>query len=174
MKSIQLYVAILFMAALVLSEACTVYSRIWLADWSSSNVTSASERDMYLGVYGGLGLAQALLALSSSLLLASGSIRASRHLHGSLLNTIMHAPMAFFETTPLGRVVNRFSKDLYTIDDMVPRSMSMFLRTFLNIVSTMFAISFATPIILVVIVPLGVVYVLIQVSFSRQVVQLSL
>ena len=163
MKSIKVFVAVVILLSICLSQAAQVYSRIWLAEWSSANVTSNKQRDMYLGVYGGIGLIQALLVLLSSMLIATGSMIASRSLHGNMLENVMRAPMSFFETTPLGRIVNRFSKDLYTIDDMVPQSMSMFLRTFLNVVSTLFAISFATPLFLTVIVPLGIVYIVFQV-----------
>ena len=38
-----------------------------------------------------------------------------------LLRAVLFAPMAFFDTTPLGRVINRFSKDIYTIDEQIPQ-----------------------------------------------------
>lgn len=120
---------------------------------------------MYLGVYGALGFAQALSTLISSLCLAVGSKIASRNLHQSVLVNVMHSPMSFFETTPLGRIVNRFSKDISTIDDKVPMSLVTFLRTFFSVLGTIVAISFATPIFLVVIVPLGFFYIFIQVMF---------
>lgn len=139
-------------------------SRIWLALWSSDVNTTNDERDIYLGVYGAFGFFQAFFVLVSSIFLAFGSIRASRSLHDSLIINILHSPMSFFETTPIGRIVNRFSKDLYTIDDAIPRSMGMFLRTFLGVMGTLFAISYATPLFLTILIPLGIVYFLIQVS----------
>lgn len=140
-----------------------VGSRIWLAMWSSDSDTSNKKRDLYLAVYGVLGFASALFVLVSSVCLAFGSIRASKYLHDTLLINILHSPMSFFETTPIGRVVNRFSKDLYTIDDAVPRSLGAFLRMLLSVTGTLFAISYATPLFLTVIVPLGFIYVFIQV-----------
>lgn len=149
---------------IVLAEVASVATGIWLARWSSANVTSDSERDMYLGVYGGLGVMQALCVLTSSICLALGSKIASRYLHQSILVNVMHSPMSFFETTPLGRIVNRFSKDISTIDDKVPMSLVQFLRTFFTVLGTIIAISFATPIFLAVIVPLAVVYTFVQVK----------
>ena len=49
--------------------------------------------------------------------MAFGSVKASKTLHDSLVHRIMKAPMSFFDTTPLGRIVNRLSKDIYTIDE---------------------------------------------------------
>ncbi|KAL9964378.1 hypothetical protein ACROYT_G028009 [Oculina patagonica] len=170
-KSVKVSLAVGIVLFIVVAEIASVASGIWLARWSSANVTSDDERDMYLGVYGGLGFLQALSVLISSLCLAVGSKIASRYLHQSILVNVMHSPMSFFETTPLGRIVNRFSKDISTIDDKVPMSLSSFLRTFCGVLGTIVAISFATPIFLAVILPLGLFYLFIQriyVATSRQ------
>jgi len=170
-KSVRVYLAIGIVLFIVVAEIASVASGIWLARWSSANVTSDDERDMYLGVYGGLGFLQALSVLISALCLAVGSKIASRYLHQSILVNVMHSPMSFFETTPLGRIVNRFSKDISTIDDMVPMSLANFLRTFCGVLGTIVAISFATPIFLAVILPLGFFYLFVQrvyVATSRQ------
>ena len=163
-KSVRVYLAIGIVLFIVVAEIASVASGIWLARWSSANVTSDDERDMYLGVYGGLGFLQALSVLISALCLAVGSKIASRYLHQSILLNVMHSPMSFFETTPLGRIVNRFSKDISTIDDMVPMSLANFLRTFCGVLGTIVAISFATPIFLAVILPLGLFYLFVQVK----------
>lgn len=162
-KSVKVYLAVALVLFIVLAEIASVFSGIWLASWSASNVTTSAERDKYLGGYGGLGVTQAFCVLMSSLCLALGSKIASRHLHESILVNVMHLPMSFFESTPLGRIVNRFSKDISTIDDKVPMSLASFLRTFSTVVGTIIAISFATPMFLVVIIPLGALYFFIQV-----------
>ena len=118
---------------------------------------------MFLGVYGGLGVSQAFFVLFASIALALGSKIASRQLHQRMLVNIMHSPMSFFETTPQGRIMNRFSKDISGIDDMVPRTLITFIRTFFGVTGAIFTISFATPIFLAVIVPLGALYIFIQV-----------
>ncbi|XP_015764590.1 PREDICTED: multidrug resistance-associated protein 1-like [Acropora digitifera] len=170
-KSVKVYLAVALVLFIVLAEIASVFSGIWLASWSASNVTTSAERDRYLGGYAGLGVTQAFCVLMSSLCLALGSKIASRHLHRSILVNVMHLPMSFFESTPLGRIVNRFSKDISTIDDKVPMSLASFLRTFCTVVGTIIAISFATPMFLVVIIPLGALYFFIQriyVATSRQ------
>lgn len=149
--------------ALLLAEGFLVASRIWLADWSSTNVTSDHQRDVFIGVYGGLGLAQAVFVLMGSLMLVCGTARASRRLHYNLLITILHAPIAFFETTPLGRVINRFAKDISMIDDGIPKSLLLFSRMFLSAIGTIFVICYATPVFLACAVPIIILYIFIQV-----------
>ena len=67
-------------------------------------------RDLYLAVYGSLGLLQALAAVVASLLLYLSTLAGAKALHSKTLLRLMHCPMAFFDTTPQGRIINRFSK----------------------------------------------------------------
>lgn len=69
-------------------------------------------RGVNLGVYAILGVSQALFVLAGSFTMVIGGIRASRKLHDSMLGNILRSPMSFFDTTPLGRILNRFSKVL--------------------------------------------------------------
>jgi hypothetical protein len=61
-------------------------------------------------VYGSLGLLQALAAVVASLLLYLSTLAGAKALHSKTLLCLMHCPMAFFDTTPQGRIMNRFSK----------------------------------------------------------------
>lgn len=162
-KSLTVPISVCIVLFFIISETSADSSGIWLAKWSSTDVTSDDERDLFVGVYGALGFSQAMFILFASVAMAAGSRVASRYLHQKMLVNIMHSPMSFFETTPQGRIMNRFSKDISGIDDMVPRSLTSFLRTFLSVIGTMFAITFATPIFLAVILPLGALYFFIQV-----------
>ncbi|KAL9964380.1 hypothetical protein ACROYT_G028012 [Oculina patagonica] len=163
-KSMTVCLFVSFFLCLLLAECWSVSARIWLADWSSSstkaNSTAQQTRD--LAIYGGLGFSQAVFVLLACFIQAFGSVMASRRLHRGLLLNILHSPMAFFETTPLGRIVNRFSKDMDTVDTLAPRSFINFLRSTLEMFAVIFIISFATPMFLSVILPLAVLYIFIQ------------
>ena len=52
--------------------------------------------------------------------LAKGSLNASRTIHKNLSQRLMHFPISFFDVTPIGRIVNRFSKDIDTVDEEIP------------------------------------------------------
>lgn len=66
--------------------------------------------------------------------------------------------MAFFDTTPIGRILNRFGKDIDVCDMMLPMSFRYFLMTISQIVTTIIAISITTPIFIAVAIPLFFVY----------------
>ena len=65
-----------------------------------------------MGIYAALGVSLALGFFFMGLIFALITYYASRNLHQGALNRVMHAPMSFFETTPLGRILNRFAKGI--------------------------------------------------------------
>ncbi|XP_074882258.1 ATP-binding cassette sub-family C member 2 isoform X5 [Buteo buteo] len=96
-----------------------VGTNLWLSAWTDDaqhylNQTYPTEqRDLRIGVFGALGVSQALFLLFAIILSARGAMRASRVMHQQLLSNILRAPMSFFDTTPTGRIVNRFAKRFY-------------------------------------------------------------
>ena len=149
-----------------LMQACTVGGGMWLAYWSSTNVTSTAERDKYVGVYGGIGIGQSLFLLLACVTFSFGAMNASVILHNTILVNIIKSPMSFFETTPLGRIMNRFSKDTYILDDLLPRTLIDFAITMFDLLGMMVIISYATPWFLSVLLPLGLLFIFIQVSIG--------
>jgi ABC-type multidrug transport system fused ATPase/permease subunit len=63
-----------------------------------------------MGIYAGLGVSQAIGTFMIGAILAFISFFASQTLHQAALTRVMHSPMSFFDTNPLGRIMNRFSK----------------------------------------------------------------
>lgn len=104
-----------------------------------------------------------IFIFAGTLIRTLGARNASRYLHSIFLANVLRCPMHFFDVTPLGRIVNRFSKDVDTIDDTVPNNANMFLMTLLHVVGTIIVISIGTPLFLSVIVPLLILYYLVQV-----------
>ena len=142
----------------------------------STSLSHVSPSGEDLGVYAAFGFGQALAVVIGSFALAIGAVLASRRIHDKLLRNVMRSPMSFFETTPLGRILNRFSKDIYVIDETIPRSLRSFIFVFLSVVSTLVVITVATPYFLIVIVPLLALYLVVQriyVSTSRQLKRLE-
>ena len=76
--------------------------------------------------------------------------------------------MSFFDTTPSGRILDRFSKDIYTIDKPIPHSVNEFLITIFAIINTIFVISLATPLFMVVILPMIIIYFMFQVRITHE------
>lgn len=82
----------------------------WSTDPEAS--TDIKVRNKYLIVYGVLGLCQSSSVMVATAIAMVATLKAATKLHGKMLSNILRSPMAFFDTTPLGRVLNRFSKDM--------------------------------------------------------------
>lgn len=81
---------------------------MWLSIWSDDPKSSEpAVRDLYLGVYGGLGAGTALAIMIQSLITTIGGLNASSKLHNNMLMNVLRGPMSFFDTNPKGRVLNR-------------------------------------------------------------------
>ncbi|KAI7805399.1 canalicular multispecific organic anion transporter 1 isoform X1 [Triplophysa rosa] len=150
---------------------------LWLSDWTNDAVEYLNTsypshvRDTRIGVFGALGIAQGFLVFLGTILLANGAIDASRILHTRLLSNILRVPMVFYDTTPSGRIVNRFAKDIFTVDEMIPMSFRSWILCLLGVLGTLFVICLATPFFTAVVVPMAVIYYFVQrfyVATSRQ------
>uniref|UniRef100_A0A8C4VJS7 Canalicular multispecific organic anion transporter 1 n=1 Tax=Gopherus evgoodei TaxID=1825980 RepID=A0A8C4VJS7_9SAUR len=130
----------------VAQYAAFMGSNLWLSDWTDDSLRywnqtyPTSQRDMRIGVFGALGTVQAAFLLAGALL--------------QLLSNILRVPMSFFDTTPTGRIVNRFAKDIFTVDETIPMSFRSWLTCFLGIISTLLMICLATPYFALIIIPL--------------------
>lgn len=104
-----------------------------------------------------------LLVMLSAFTMALGGMQAARLLHHSLLHNKMHSPQSFFDTTPSGRILNRFSKDIYVIDEVLAPTILMLFNSLFSSLSTLVVIVVSTPLFAVVIVPLAALYTFVQV-----------
>ena len=85
-------------------------------------------------------------------------------MHARLVRRILRVPMTFFDTTPLGRVMNRCSKDVDTLDTIIPFLVRLFLYMTIPLLAIIVVVSYSTPIFLVVVVPMGCLYIFLQVN----------
>ena len=66
----------------------------------------------YIGIYGAITLLVIPLNIGRTLGFTWGTIRSARNLHNTMFGCVLETPLTFFETNPLGRILNRFASDL--------------------------------------------------------------
>ncbi|KAJ3024988.1 UNVERIFIED_CONTAM: hypothetical protein HDU68_007583 [Siphonaria sp. JEL0065] len=118
--------------------------------WSMSNIYSAfSEPEhkavYYITVYAVLSLLGLLVSVLTRLWVLYGGLLGSRTLHAKLADAVFGAPMRFFEKTPVGRLLNRFTKDMSTIDNECMDSLDSFFRLIIQMASTIALILYVAP-----------------------------
>lgn len=101
----------------VLATLNGLASSIWISYWTSDAPEYEKQPEwFYLVIYAAIAVMLGVLTFIRAYALVRFGARASKNLHANLLNAVLRAPQSFFDTTPLGRIISRFSKDLYSID----------------------------------------------------------
>ncbi|KAK9886060.1 hypothetical protein WA026_014842 [Henosepilachna vigintioctopunctata] len=184
LKSIGIALTVATVILNMVFQAFSVGSNFWLVKWSGDpdlvrpdNTTDVEKRNIYLGVYGALGVGQVLSTFLSSLALFIGTLSAAKLLHELLLSNVMRVPTTtFFDVTPIGRILNRFSKDIDVLDNVLPMTIRGWITCLFGVLGTLFVISYSSPPFMIVILVCGVLYYFIQrfyVETSRQLKRLE-
>ncbi|KAF8667685.1 ABC transporter [Rhizoctonia solani] len=146
----------LLIVAILLTQGATVMSAYWLVYWQE--MKWAYPQGFYMGIYAGLGAAQAISIFAMGALFALMSFYASVSLHRGAMKRLMHAPMSFFDTTPLGRIMNRLTKDIDTIDNTLGDALRMLAGTMSQILGAIILIAILLPWFLIPVVSILFIY----------------
>ena len=121
----------------------------------------------YLTVYALIGVACMLVALFRDLWLFFGSLTASWKIHKRLMESVTRAKFKFFDVTPLGQLMNRFSKDLEAVDQEVAPVAIGVMSCALAIVVTIALITAITPGFLIAGIFISAIYFFIGKFYLR-------
>lgn len=158
----------------------------WLSDWTSKTQyeeLNQLNNKFRLLIYGLIGLFQCkkifefhfyiqeieliyntgAFSLFGQIMLAKMVTRSCKILHENMLSSILRAKLKFFETTPIGRILNRFSKDMHTVESVIPSTFENFVYCGLDALTSIIVIIITTPFFIVVLIPIGILYFFIQV-----------
>ncbi|KAF8595618.1 metal resistance protein YCF1 [Ceratobasidium sp. AG-I] len=159
---------IVYMICMVMQQACSIMSNVLLKMWGNHNQEEGDNSAVgyYLFMYGMLALGSALFAFTASVLLwVFCAIKSARSLHDAMLLAVIRAPLSFFEQTPMGRIMNLFSRDQYVIDEVLIRVFSGFFRTMLVVTGIVVVVGGTFPWFLLTLIPLGFVYRVIMLYY---------
>ena len=132
----------------------------WLSWWAENKFGWNSKQ--YLGVYFAIFLVNGIAIFFRSIVLYFFCVRAAKNLHNKLLARVLKMPMSFFDTTPSGRIINRFSRDTETIDSVLPGIVVQFLGCISNIITTLAIICAATLWFMIALPPIFLIYISVQ------------
>jgi len=150
----------------VLAQGASNVYEWFLSYWSESYVADPDEvqrnKYFYMFTYFGLAIAAVVFVFIRGLAFAFQGLQCSRHLHKILIAGIIRAPASFFDTTPIGRILNRFSKDMDNIDLAIPRSFPLFIILLGQLLGNLITMILVLPWFAIPIIPIMMVYNHIQ------------
>ncbi|XP_023215396.1 multidrug resistance-associated protein 4-like [Centruroides sculpturatus] len=187
-----LFFKIVILSMLIISLSVTSASDYWLIKWlkdiriysqneenlenmisnksffnefKNNNFYYSKYYDMY--VYVGLICAVFLTSLPSGLLLYKFFTIASFKLHNNMFRCIIRTPIAFLDNNPVGKILNRFSKDVGSMDDLIPFFTYILIRGGLILVGMCVVQAIVCPYLLVLIAVLSIIFYTLWTIFSR-------
>jgi len=146
----------------------------WTSRWKDGKDPSNAEVNRFVLTYMYYALGAVAGLAIRGVVLAHHRIVAANSLHARVLERVLFAPTAFFDVTPVGRVLNRFSGDLLTVDTELSRTMSEFSGVVMYVIGAVGALCVATKgLYLVLVGPLIVAYRYIDRRFRYSSTQIS-
>ncbi|XP_045395740.1 ATP-binding cassette sub-family C member 5 isoform X1 [Lemur catta] len=166
---------LVIMSLFMLNVGSTAFSTWWLSYWikqgsgnttvTRGNQTSVSDSmkdnplmQYYASVYALSMAVMLILKAIRGVVFVKGTLRASSRLHDELFRRILRSPMKFFDTTPTGRILNRFSKDLDEVDVRLPFQAEMFIQNVILVFFCVGMIAGVFPWFLVAVGPLVILF----------------
>ncbi|RVE57953.1 hypothetical protein OJAV_G00204270 [Oryzias javanicus] len=151
----------------------------WLAFWASEqkhisetehlngSLPRQLDLDLYLGVYAGLTATSVVLGFLRTLVFFNVLVSSAQNLHNGMFNAIIRTSVRFFDTNPIGRILNRFSKDIGYLDSLLPWTFVDFTQVFLQVIGVIAVAAIIIPWILIPIVPLLGVFLFLRHYFLQ-------
>ncbi|XP_042499718.1 ABC transporter C family member 13-like [Macadamia integrifolia] len=158
-------IAIAICISAVLMQASRNGNDLWLSHWVDSIKGKHNTKHStcyYLVILCVFCIANSLLTLVRAFLFAFGGLRAAVQVHNKLLNKLVNAPVHFFNQTPTGRILNRLSSDLYTIDDSLPFILNILLANFIGLMGIAIVLTYVQVFFLLLLLPLLYIYSKLQ------------
>lgn len=133
----------LLLLSVAIMQAATVLNSYWLVWWREEEFGRGPS--FYMGVYAALGIAQAIATFLMGAVSGVFTYYAAQNLHEAAIRRILFAPLnTFFDVQPKGRILNRFTKDMDTIDNLLPDSARMAISTLGTVLGAIILITVLT------------------------------
>ncbi|CAI5974351.1 unnamed protein product [Closterium sp. NIES-64] len=137
----------------------------WLGVWVDHKYSLSS--GLYVGIYAVLTAGAIVLSLLRAFWFTHAALAAARHMHHLMAVHVLRSPLLFFDQNPVGRVLNRFSKDQSLVDDLLPTTVQQTMELFLGCAGAIAVTAVLVPWFLLALPPLLVIFALLQRRYLR-------
>uniref|UniRef100_A0A183F759 ABC transmembrane type-1 domain-containing protein n=1 Tax=Heligmosomoides polygyrus TaxID=6339 RepID=A0A183F759_HELPZ len=175
---------VLLLGAFVLNVSASIFSTFWLSRWlkkghheelvetngsvrlhSEGSLADSPDTPYYSTVYGISLVILFLSGLLKAMIFVKVSLNAASRLHNNMFSSVIRGTVGFFDSTPTGRILNRFSKDMDEIDVKLPFTAEVFLQNMITCVGFLLVIAWVFPAFLLACIPLFAIFLLFVICF---------
>lgn len=160
----NLWSAVGLLVIFILAQSSILIVIFVIGRWSQLELAE-QKSNLYLSAVLGLLGVVVVLSVTRSILSFALTIKASKRLHDTMTTAVLRAKIEFFDTNPSGRILNRFSADVGSNDDLLPPTLFDFLMCAFLVSGAMISAFTALPIVLLVFPPLVWYFIKIRKMF---------
>lgn len=153
-----LMVALIFLMQ-SLRMASRVMGGIWLSWWADTKNTHGFSKGVYLGGYMAFVAGEALFTLIGSFAFLQFAMGAARVLHSRMMDSVSHAPISWYDRTPVGRILTRFSKDIDFIDIKLPQVVEQATAFGFILLAVAVSIAIGSPFVVILLVVAAIIFI---------------
>ncbi|KAH8232361.1 hypothetical protein KR032_004783 [Drosophila birchii] len=154
------FMVFLCLATQILCSFADYFLSYWVDKNTNGSDISSETEDMYY--FAALNVAVVVFTIVRTMLFYKMAMRSSTHLHNAMYRGITRAAMYFFNTNPSGRILNRFSKDLGQVDEVLPTVMLDVVQIFLTLLGIIVVICITNPYYLILTLALAIIFYYIR------------
>lgn len=174
-KSKRKYIYLMLVLSSLLVTLLPIMQSSWLA-WWSDNIKIYKLNEVYkwflvpinaVIIFGCLGFVILIANYFERLIWMLRATIAGRDIHNKTLKAVLNAPIRFFDSTPMGRILNRFSRDVQGVDEELSWNFESTIRSLTSTLGSLFLIIFVSPIVLVFVIPTFIWYYKIQKNYRE-------
>ncbi|CAI7912000.1 unnamed protein product [Closterium sp. NIES-53] len=151
--------------AFMVAQTVRTLVDFWLGVWVDHKYSLSS--GLYVGIYAVLTAGAIVLSLLRAFWFTHAALAAARHMHHLMAVHVLRSPLLFFDQNPVGRILNRFSKDQSLVDDLLPTTVQQTMELFLGCAGAIAVTAVLVPWFLLALPPLLVVFALLQRRYLR-------
>ncbi|AQK91546.1 ABC transporter C family member 4 [Zea mays] len=163
-------------AVSVVWQCSLMASDYWLADQTSDGNETSFQPSLFINVYAIIAAVSVVLVAARSFIVAFIGLQTADRFFKQILNSILHAPMSFFDTTPSGRILSRASSDQTNVDLFLPFFVWMSVSMYITVISVLIVtcqVAWPSVIAIIPLVILNIWYRGYYLSTSRELTRLE-
>eukprot|EP00795_Rhopilema_esculentum_P002545 gene2545-740_t len=160
---------ILVLLMFITCQGVYIVADWWLSRWTNEEEKNPSykHRNRDLGIYAALVICLVVLGISRAFLFFHVMLRSSRSLHDQMFRATLRAPLRFFDTNSIGRILNRFSKDTGIVDDMFSFVFFDFIQTVLIVLGIVLLVCANNPVVFAWATPVIILFLLLRYYYIK-------
>ncbi|KAG0343972.1 Multidrug resistance-associated protein 1 [Podila humilis] len=163
-KAIGVYNLVLCILLYIFVAFLQIATNVWLARWTADTERGKAKTvEHYLTGYSiFVGVFLVVDLIVHYIANVTCGIRGAKNLHDRMLARVLRFPISFFDVTPVGRVINRFSSDVSAVDSQLPNELPGLLSFSTTVLGIVVVIAYSTPLFLIAVPPLAIAFFLLQ------------